>query len=153
MLAAGLPTRTGVPGPRADRVACGREIRLPIVYRLDPAAGSIETSCEADVTLDEVLEHFAELASIALPERLDVLLDLTPMTSLPDSAQIRVAADTLGGLRNRTRWGACAIVAKHDALFGMSRMFGVYTEPVFEQVQVFREREEAKRWLGSATRA
>jgi hypothetical protein len=123
---------------------------MPIVYRLDPAACSIETSCEGDVTLDEVLEHFAELASIALPERLDVLLDLTPMTSIPDSAEIRIAADRLGGLRNRTRWGACAIVATHDALFGMSRMFGVFSEPVFKQLQVFREREEAKRWLVAA---
>ena len=126
---------------------------MPILYRLDAAAGSLETSCEGDITLDEVLRHFAELAATALPARLDVLLDLTPMTSIPDSAQIRTAADTLSGLRSRTRWGVCAIVAKHDALFGMSRMFGVYTEPVFQQVQVFREREEAKRWLVAAARA
>jgi hypothetical protein len=139
--------------PGSDRVAWQRENRVPIVYRLDPTAGSIETSCEGDVTLEEVLQHFAELAVIALPARLDVLLDLTPMTSIPDSSQIRVAADTLGGLRSRTRWGACAVVAKHDALFGMSRMFGVYAEPVFEQVQVFREREEARRWLVAAARA
>ena len=122
---------------------------MPIVYRLDPAAGSLETACEGDVALEEVLQHFTELGALALPPRVDVLLDLTQMTSLPDSGQIRVAADTLTGLRTRTRWGACAIVAKQDVLFGMSRMFGVYAEPVFERVHVFREREEAKRWLAS----
>jgi hypothetical protein len=125
---------------------------VPIVYRLDPAVGSLETSCEGNVVLDEVLQHFAELGAIALPERLDVLLDLTATTSLPDAGQIRVVADTLTGLRNRTRWGACAIVAKHDALFGMSRMLGVYAEPVFTQVHVFRERADAKRWLAAAAK-
>ena len=90
---------------------------------------------------------------IALPPRLDVLLDLTKMTSLPESGQIRLVADTLSGLREKTSWGACAVVAKQDVLFGMSRMFGVYAEPVFTRVHVFRERDEAKRWLAGGAPA
>jgi hypothetical protein len=120
---------------------------MPVVYHLDKSACSIETACVGDVTLDEVLQHFAELDAMELPERLDVLLDLTEMTSLPESGQIRVAADTLVGLRDKTRWDACAVVAKQDVLFGMSRMFGVYAEQVFVRVHVFREKDEARRWL------
>jgi hypothetical protein len=120
---------------------------MPIVYRIDPAAGLLETACQGDVALEEVLQHFAELGTLTLPPRLDVLLDLSDMTSLPDSGQIRIAADTLTGLRHKTSWGACAVVAKQDVIFGMSRMFGVYAEQVFARVHVCREPDEAKRWL------
>jgi hypothetical protein len=120
---------------------------VPIRYDLDASAGRIETACIGEVSVDDVLAHFAELADLALPEPLDVLLDLTPMTSLPETPQIRLVADALGSLAGRVRFGACAVVAKENALFGMSRMFGVYAEQAFDRVSVFRDRDEAERWL------
>jgi hypothetical protein len=125
----------------------GNPLRVPIRYDLDASAGRIETACIGEVSVDDVLAHFAELADLALPEPLDVLLDLTPMTSLPETPQIRLVADALGSLAGRVRFGACAVVAKENALFGMSRMFGVYAEQAFDRVSVFRDRDEAERWL------
>jgi hypothetical protein len=120
---------------------------VPIHYRVDTSAGRIETACVGDVSLAEVLDHFRELAGLDLPPHLDVLLDLSPMTSLPETGQIRTAADAVGGLAATVRFGACAVVAKENVIFGMSRMFGVYAERAFARVHVFRERGEAERWL------
>jgi hypothetical protein len=123
---------------------------MPVTYQLNRASGCIETLCTGAVTLDEVLHHFRELeADASLPDRLDVLLDLGPMTSLPESEQLREVTRAVDRLKARVAWGACAIVARRDALFGMSRMFEIFAEGLFARTRVFREREAAQDWLGS----
>lgn len=124
---------------------------MPVTYQLDPASGCIETLCTGEVTLDEVLHHFQELeADASLPERLDVLLDLGAMTSLPESEQLREVTRAVDRLKAKVAWGACAIVARRDALFGMSRMFEIFTEGLFARTRVFREREAAEDWLAGS---
>lgn len=124
---------------------------MPVTYRLDPEAGFIEVRCFGHVTLAEVLSHLGRVENEPrLPERLDALLDLGEQTSIPESAELRGITLGLERLTKKVRWGAFAIVAASDVLYGMSRMFGVFTEPLFEQVNVFRDRESAARWLASA---
>jgi hypothetical protein len=123
---------------------------MPVTYHLDPVRGFVETRCTGDVTLDEVLEHFRELeVDASLPDRLDVLLDLGAMTSLPESEQLRDVTRAVERLKAKVEWGACAIVARRDALFGMSRMFEVFTEELFARTRVFRERAAAQDWLAN----
>jgi len=119
---------------------------VPIHYAIRPS-GTIETTCAGDVTFDEVMRHFEELADSDLPPHLDVLLDLTGMTSVPETSQIRVVADRIERMLPKTRWARCAVAVKSDLFYGISRMFAVYAEQAFEEVQVFRDRSEAERWL------
>lgn len=122
---------------------------MPVRYEIDPASGRLCTTCAGAVTLDEVLAHFRELAGDAsLPARVDVLLDLSEVESIPASDQLRSIAGEIERLRARVKWGACAIVATRDALYGMSRVFQVLIDEHFVRSSVFREREEAERWLG-----
>ena len=124
---------------------------MPVSYHIHPEAGFIDTRCTGALTLDEVMRHFEELeADPALPRRLDVLLDLDDVTSLPESAQLREVTGALERLQTRVAWGACAIVAGRDALFGMSRMFEVFLEGLFARTKVFRQRTEAEHWLAQA---
>jgi len=121
---------------------------MPVTYELDPQARFIRTSCTGDVAFEEVIGHFRELETDPLlPARLDVLLDLRETRSLPDSRQLRSVAEQIGNLKPRVKWGACAVVASHDALYGMSRVFEVFTEELFADVRVFRGLDEAERWL------
>jgi SpoIIAA-like len=123
---------------------------VPVTYRHDREAARIHTRCTGQVTLDEVSRHFRQLERDAsLPARLDVLLDLTACESVPESCQLRVVASDADRLQEKVRWGACAIVASRDALFGMSRMFEVFAEGVFADTRVFREMDAAERWLES----
>jgi len=92
--------------------------------------------------------HFLELeADPALPKRLDVFLDLDKTTSLPESDQLQDVTRAIERLQAKVEWGSCAILASRDALFGMSRMFEVFADGLFSRSCVFREREEAERWL------
>jgi hypothetical protein len=121
---------------------------MPVTYRIDQERRRISTTCVGDVSFQEVMDHFAALETDPhCPERLDVLLDLTTTTSLPDAEQVRAVGARIGETRRRVRFGACAIVTDRDAMFGMSRMLEVLAEPHFKSTSVFRKLEDAERWL------
>lgn len=121
---------------------------MPVLYEIDAALGRIHTRCVGDVTFDEVLGHFRTLSEDpACPERLDVLLDLVALTSLPDPGQLRAVTARIGEVRERVRFDACAIVANRTVLFGMMRMFQVFAEGRFRATSVFESLDEAVEWL------
>jgi hypothetical protein len=121
---------------------------MPVSYQIDAAAGRVRTRCYGDVTLAEALDHFRALGvDPATPLRPDLLVDLRETNSLPETDQLRSIAKEVARLRAKLQWGACAIVASRDAVFGISRMFAVYTEDFFSAVHVFRELAEAEAWL------
>jgi hypothetical protein len=123
---------------------------MPVSYQIDRGAKTIHTKCSGQVTFEEVLDHFLVLQNDpACPEKLDVLLDLTACTSIPETSQLRTVGSTIGQLRDRVKFNACAIVASSDVMFGMARMFQVFAEESFRDTQVFRDLEKGKRWLTS----
>jgi len=121
---------------------------MPVTYAIDPKERVIRTQCVGMVTLVEVVGHFRAL------ERdpdctgvLDVLLDLSEMNNLPRALDIKAVPFELARIREKVRFGACAIVASTDPLFGMLRMFEVLAERHFRVIHVFRTRAEAETWL------
>lgn len=123
---------------------------MPVLYEFDAQRGVVRTRCVGDVGFEEVIAHFRELeGDAALPARLDVLLDLTALESVPESDQLRSVAGEVEQFQKRVEWGACAVVASSDLLFGMSRVFQAFAEVHFTDASVFRELPEAERWLAS----
>jgi hypothetical protein len=121
---------------------------VPVSYEIDRDRGLVRTRCVGATTLPEVLAHFRELAAEpALPEPLDVLLDLSELTAAPASDQVRTIADEVRAFRSKLDWGAIAIVARSDLVFGVSRMFGIVAEDQFANTGVFRSLSEAEDWL------
>jgi hypothetical protein len=121
---------------------------MPVTYQIDPARHLIRTKCIGPITLQEVLQHFQDLkADLSRPEWLDVLLDLDELTSLPSSAELRTVAHAVSAVRPTLEFRDCAICAPTDAIFGMLRVWEVFTEQFFRATQVFRSLEEAERWL------
>ncbi len=126
---------------------------MPVSYEIDRETGFIRTRCTGVVTFEEVLDHFRRLnEDDSLPAHLDVLLDLTEMENIPESDKLFSVAGEVGRLRSKVKWGACAIVASHDALYGMTRVFHVFAQDHFAHSSVFRTREEALRWLETVRR-
>ena len=121
---------------------------MPVSCHLDSEFGYVHTECLGAVTFAEARAHFRELeADVSLPPRLDVLLDLSEMQSLPETQQLEVLVSDIRRVASRIAWGACAIVAVDDALFGMSRMFEVFAVQQFERTRVFRDASMARNWL------
>ncbi len=123
---------------------------MPIHHEIDRRRALIRTLCTGAVNLDEVSQHFRTLeAEREIPEPLDVLLDLSAITAVPDATQVQLIAAEIGRLHDNVRWGLCAIVATRDLVFGVSRVLEVRTETSFEETQVFRESSAAEEWLVS----
>lgn len=123
---------------------------MPVTYTIDGRAGLIRTRCFGYVTLQEVLDHFRELREDrSCPARLDVLLDLTEDSSLPDTHQLRTVAYELARVRGKIRLEHCAVIAQRDVLFGMLRMFEVMTQDYFRDMRVFRTAADAEMWLAT----
>ena len=121
---------------------------MPVTYQIDHGRHCVHTKCTGPTTLAEVLGHFAVLIQDPeCPERLDVLLDLSEMTSLPASDQLRAVASEIARIVPRVQFLNCAIIAPKDALFGMARMFEVFAEQHFTATRVFRTKEEGAIWL------
>jgi len=115
---------------------------------IDADKRTVRTRCVGEVTLPEVVDHFLTLRQDPdRPDRLDVFLDLAEMESVPGSGQISMAANEVRKLSGQVRFGACAIVAPRDALFGMMRVFEVMAEQCFRVSRTFRTAHEAESWL------
>jgi hypothetical protein len=121
---------------------------MPVTYEIDPAKNLIRTKCTGDVNPEEVAAHFRNLSQDPnRPARLNVLLDLTEETSLPETQDLREVSHQLRALLGSVQFGACAIITCNQALFGMMRMFEVLAHECFAVTQVFRTVAEAEAWL------
>jgi hypothetical protein len=123
---------------------------MPVTYKIDPAKKLIRTRCIGDVNLEEVTEHFRELQRDPnLPDRLNVLLDLTEITSVPNPQEVRVVSSEIEKTLRSVQFQAFAIVVCNDVLFGMMRMLEAFAGNYFTATQVFRVTAEAEAWLAS----
>ncbi len=102
--------------------------------------------------LQEVVEHFRALEADPLcPTQVDVFLDLSEldMASIPHGTHLSRVVLEVERIEGRVRFGACAILAPADALFGMMRMFEAMADQQFRATRSFRDAAEAERWLVS----
>ena len=121
---------------------------MPITYQLDAERRLIRTEAAGDVTLEEVFGHLRDVeADPGLPAEANGLIDLSECTSLLTTEQVVSIEPVLRRLDGKMRFGACALVASRDALFGMLRMFEVFAHPHFERLRVFRDASHARAWL------
>lgn len=121
---------------------------MSVTYSVNADRRMIRTTCSGALTLAEVIEHFRSLsANPSCSGHLDVLLDLSETDTMPESRQFGAVKAELARIRHKVQFGACAIVATRDALFGMMRMFEVLAENYFCTTRVFRTIDEAEEWL------
>ncbi len=123
---------------------------MPVTYEIYPAKKLIRTRCTGDLNPEEITAHFRELERDPnRPDRLNVLLDLSEVTSLPEAPDLRVVTSQIKKLVPGVQFEACAVVACNDALFGMMRMFEVFAREYFVVTCIFRVVAEAEAWLES----
>lgn len=123
---------------------------MPVTYRIDATRKLIRTTCSSPLTFEEVIGHFRTLnADPTCFGHLDVFLDVSTADTLPQSSQFAGINAELRILRDKVQFGACAIVATRDGMFGMMRMFEVLSAQYFKAIRVFRDSVEAEVWLAS----
>jgi hypothetical protein len=123
---------------------------MPISYQIDEARGLVVTTATGALTDADIL---------GLKARLQVDPRWSPrLRELADVRGIDRLDVTTVGVRRMASWDAAvgpaiesyrlAIVAPRDEVYGMARMYQMLTEFAVPNVGVFRDLEEAERWLG-----
>lgn len=121
---------------------------MTVSYRYNVACKRIETRCEGEVTVVEVMNHFhllsldAEIAAAA-----DVLLDFTAMVSVPEDAHLATIADQIQRLTSQRPFGRCALVAPQDRGLEAARLFEQFAGSQFTGFRIFFSRGDAVAWL------
>jgi len=121
---------------------------MPITYEIDRARGLIVTRCVGETELREVMNHFEELVNDpSCPPVLDVLLDLSEMTTVPDSGQLHAAAAAAAKASEHIQFDHCAIVAATEPTRGLAMVWEMFARQSFRATEVFRTFPEARGWL------
>jgi hypothetical protein len=127
---------------------------MPITYEIDPDLRLIVTRCVGQTGLTEVLQHFGQLINDpGCPPVLNVLLDLTEMTAVPDSGQLHAAAAAAAEASRHVQFDHCAIVASTEQTLGIGMMWLMFAQRSFRAAETFRTHWEARAWLASSAAA
>jgi hypothetical protein len=124
---------------------------MPISYKIDEDRGLVLTTATGTLTDADILS-------------LKALLAADPrwrpgMRELSDVRGVERLDVTTAGVRQMAAWDAAAdpaigqyrlaIVASRDHVFGMARMYEMLTDQSVPGVSVFRDIDEAIRWLNT----
>jgi len=121
---------------------------MTITYTYSLPQRRIETLCEGDVTLVEVLNHFHLLSlDRTIAPGADVLLDLRQLTSVPETVQLEAAAGQLKRISSQRPFGRCAVVGDDARTQGVGKMFEAVAATHFSAYRVFASLVDAQSWL------
>jgi hypothetical protein len=125
---------------------------MPISYQIDERAGRVNLQFSGTVTDADLMSTFhqlyhdprhrvgmGELTDCRQVERVEITTD-----------GLQRLAEATGGTLDgpATTWKVAVVVPPHsDLLFGLSRMYELLREGSPEHVRVFRDLDEAERWL------
>src|SRR5688500_15371689 len=119
---------------------------MPASYEIDTERKLVLSRIWGAPTQEEILDHGRRLrADPCFQPDFRQLLDLTELKEIRISSErVRQAAHEQffsPGVRR-------ALVAHSDAAFGMARMYAIASEGSGQTIEVFREFDAAKAWLG-----
>ena len=119
---------------------------MPTSYEIDTERELVLSRIWGAPTEDEILDHGRRLrADPRFQPEFRQLLDMTELTEiLITPGTVRQASRDqffAPGVRR-------ALVAGDDVSFGMARMYAIASESQGQTIQVFRQLEGAKAWLG-----
>ena len=119
---------------------------MPAEYELDLALGLVRTKEWGVLTEDDLRELYERIRSDpAFDPSFRQLCDLREVTKITTTAE---ALRFLAQSRVFSPGSRRAFVVGRAVDLGLARMFQAYSEVAGQTVEVFREMDEAKVWLG-----
>lgn len=124
---------------------------MGIRYHIDAERGLVVACGSGRIADDDLLDYARRL--LADPERTRAkheLVDLRSASVESDvtTAGVRQIAEFWSDRKHMMAGGRLAIIAGSDVGYGLSRMYQILRSDGPDSIQVFRELDEALRWLG-----
>jgi len=122
---------------------------MPIEVRIDKQLGVVLRRVTGKVTTEELIANFIE--TLQHPDYrpgMRSLSDLREVHPSTFSADARKIGDFVVSRSKQTGSARAAIVVSQDASYGMVRVLQVFAQNSPMDIQVFRDMNEARTWLG-----
>jgi hypothetical protein len=125
---------------------------MPLEYEIDADARMVVTRGFGAVTAEDLFRYQREVWSRPEIAGFDELVDMTSVEQIVDPTPegVRELADLSASMDVQSSPSRFAIVAPDILSYGLGRMYEVYrgmNEHSTKSVAVFRQRDEALRWL------
>jgi hypothetical protein len=121
---------------------------MPASYKIDKERRIIFSSAEGTLTEEDLREH--QRSVLADPDFEPTLAQLWDFRAVEELDVPNAAVGDLARSRSYAAGTKRAFVAPRDVQYGLARMFQMLHEAAAEDIQIFRDIEEAKDWLGLA---
>ena len=123
---------------------------MPIHSKIDAERRLIVATVFDEISDTDIIE--ALNASISDPDferGFNVLSDHTRIARVITTEQVNLMVDHMESLSDHLAGARWAIVTNSPASYGMMRMLSVFAKRVPLELQVFRDADEANKWLAS----
>lgn len=121
---------------------------MPITFRIDKESGVVYTTINGHASTDEIIEGLRNFMNHPdFKPGLNGIADLRNSDLDTFSADVQRIADLLIEYRNKIGPSRTAVLVSKDVTFGMTREFQVFAGQSSVETAIFRDMEEAVRWL------
>ena len=121
---------------------------MTIEFRIDKDEGIVYGTLKGEVNYTEVLAGLTEMVEGEdYDPGLNGITDLRAMKWESDQNDLRKLVHFLIKHRKQIGRSRSAVVVSSDRAYGMARMFEVFSSESSIKVRVFRDFDEAKRWV------
>ena len=121
---------------------------MPISLDYDRKEDVIHTKAEGVIKLDDIISYFSSVANLDLKKRYRVFADYSEASLKLDNEDIQKMANRRKAMLAANDNIRIAVFCKEDLVFGLGRMYEILLGKKNCDVMVFRNREEARLWLG-----
>ena len=119
---------------------------MPVISQVDSSLGVVFSTMQGVVTAEDIWSQVERLnTDPAFQPSFDHLVDMRGTTRFDVSEKGMHFVSSHSVFNEKSRR---AIVAEKDLDFGMARMYEMLRETKPDQIKVFRDMAEARRWLG-----
>ena len=119
---------------------------MPASYRIDVSLGLVFSTAQGVLTNDDILVHQAALRDdVNFDPAFSELYDFRSVT------KFELSAEQIQAIAGRPIYGTgsrAALVAPDDLVYGLLRMFQTMAEGGHGNIQIFRDMDDARSWLG-----
>lgn len=119
---------------------------MPASYRIDPKAGVVFTTLTGHVTGEDFLDHQRRLRGD--PDFRSTMRQCIDARGITGGTVTGADMRTLAKANMYADRSRRAIIVSGRVVYGYARMFQLLRSRGPEEIQIFREVEDAHRWLG-----
>ncbi len=123
---------------------------MPITYEFDSGRGLVVITAQGKVAPREALETFDRvIANPGFRTGMHVLSDHRGLETVLDAGFVGEFVGRIARNAKLLKGSRCAFVESGGARYGMARMASILSEPTPIDLRVFRDPDEARRWIES----